>query len=378
LNGGSATFTALTVGDASEDSRAVAAGDVDGDLLTDLVFANGSPNTVYTNQGAGGVFARTAELGNADSRGVVLADLFGDALPELVFANADGDAEVYRNSGGAFQLELALPTGPTSSVAAADFDNDGRVDLLFGRSVGATPSAVPSNLVWLNTSGATGSFFLAAQLGAAASSAVKVADTDLDGDNDILAVNENGGAPSYRNVSGVGGAFALHSEQIAAPRAVAAAVGKFSVDDRVDAALVGPDGVAVFYNDGSGNLGLGDVGGPTIQLRGQATVTLTVGDAYTDAGATATDSVDGDVTSRVVVANPVDPNVIGTYTVTYDATDLSGNAAARVTRSVQVQARQNAGGGGGGATSAEWLLLLVLLSVLSRLPRSARFRSDAL
>ncbi len=377
LNSGSATFTALTLGDASEDSRAVAAGDINGDLLTDLVFANGSPNTVYTNQGSPGVFAQTGSLGDADSRGVVLVDLFGDALPELVFANADGDAAVYRNGGGTFQLELALPTGPTTSVAAADFNNDGRADLVFGRSEGATPTAVPSNLVWLNTSGATGSFFLADEFGASPTTAVAVADIDLDGDADIVAVNATGGHQGYQNVAGASGAFALAAQQIAAPGALAVAFGNFSVDARVDAALVGFNGVAVFYNDGSGNLGGGDVAAPIIQLLGQPSVSLTIGSAYTDAGATATDVIDGDVTARIVVDNPVNSAVIGTYTVSYDATDLSGNSAVRVTRTVQIQAQQGTGGGGGGATGVGWLLLLASATLLSRLRPMRRLRSDA-
>jgi hypothetical protein len=305
----------------------------------------------------------------------VLVDLFGDTLPELVFANADGGATIYRNTGGAFQLELTLSTGPTTAVAAADFNNDGRFDLVFGRSV-APPSGVPSNLVWLNTSTTGGSFFLSNEFGAAPTAAVAVADFDLDGDSDVLAVNDTGAHQVYTNVSAASGTFALHPQQIANAGALAAAVGKFSVDDRVDAALVGSNGVAVFYNDGAGNLGSGDITGPTIQLRGEASITLTVEDTYTDAGATATDTIDGDVTARIAVDNPVNPAVIGTYTVTYNATDLSGNSATPVTRSVRVQARQGTGGGGGGAIGLEFALLLAFVSVLVRL--SSRWRFGAM
>ncbi len=366
LNSGSGTFSAFAVGDATENSRAVAAADINGDLRIDLVFANGSPSTVYTNQGSGGVFTRTGTIGNADSRGLVLANLFADPLPELVLANGDGDAAVYRNVGGAFQFELALQTGPTTSVAAADFNNDGRIDLVFGRSVGATPGAVPSTLVWLNS--ATGTFVRAAELGASATTGVTITDIDLDGDPDILAMNGAGGLQSYLNA---GNAFTLGAQQITATGALAVAVGKLSVDARVDAALVGPNGVAVFYNDGAGGLGAGDVGAPTIQLVGQPSITLLVGSTYSDAGATASDAVDGNLTSKIVVNNPVNAAVIGTYTVTYDVTDTSGNSAARVTRAVQVEAQQNttgSGGSGGGASGFGWVLFLALATLLSRHP----------
>ncbi len=115
LNSGPAAFTAADVGDASEDSHAVAVGDVNGDGLPDIVFANYGPTSVYLNRGSG-VFELSAKVGTANSRGAVLVDLFGDTLPELVLANANGDATVYRNTAGAFTLEVTLPTGPTTSV----------------------------------------------------------------------------------------------------------------------------------------------------------------------------------------------------------------------------------------------------------------------
>jgi hypothetical protein len=93
-------------------------------------------------------------------------------------------------------------------------------------------------------------------------------------------------------------------------------------------------------------------------------VTLLVGDPYADAGATATDAIDGDVTSRIVVTNPVNTAVIGTYTVTYNATDRSGNKATAVTRTVRVQTQQPSGGGGGGASGPLWLGVLALLAML--------------
>jgi hypothetical protein len=236
---------------------------------------------------------------------------------------------------------------------------------------------VPSNLVWLNTSAVTSSFFLSDELGASPTIAIAVADIDLDGDPDILAINDTGGHQIYSNAAAPSGTFALHAQQIANAGTLAAAVGNLSVDDRVDVALVGPNDVAVFYNDGAGNLGRGDVGAPTIQLRGEPSITLTVEDRYTDAGATATDTVDGDVTARIIVDNPVNPAVIGTYTVTYNATDLSGNSAAPVTRTVRVQARQGTGGGGGGAAGLEFALLLAFVAVLSRLTPRWRLRSNA-
>jgi len=94
-----------------------------------------------------------------------------------------------------------------------------------------------------------------------------------------------------------------------------------------------------------------DVTPPVITLIGNATVNLTVGDSYTDAGATASDNIDGDITSKITTVNPVNTAVAGDYTVTYNVTDTAGNAAAEVTRLVRVvnpPATTGGGGGGGG------------------------------
>ena len=80
-----------------------------------------------------------------------------------------------------------------------------------------------------------------------------------------------------------------------------------------------------------------DQDAPVITLLGDDPLEITVGDTYTDPGATATDNVDGDLTGSIVVAgDAVDPNTVGTYVVTYNVSDQAGNAANEVTRTVEV------------------------------------------
>ncbi len=74
---------------------------------------------------------------------------------------------------------------------------------------------------------------------------------------------------------------------------------------------------------------------PVITLTGESTITLNVGDTYTEQGATATDNVDTGV--AVIISGSVDTSVAGTYTITYNATDTAGNNAIEVARSVVVQ-----------------------------------------
>ena len=75
---------------------------------------------------------------------------------------------------------------------------------------------------------------------------------------------------------------------------------------------------------------------PVITIWGVSPVTVEVGHGYVDDGASAWDVYDGSLTSQIVVVNPVNTAVVGSYTVTYNVKDSSGNAAVEVTRTVNV------------------------------------------
>ncbi len=78
---------------------------------------------------------------------------------------------------------------------------------------------------------------------------------------------------------------------------------------------------------------------PVITLKGNATETVVYGATYADAGATANDDKDGDITSKITVTvTPTDfhNNVAGAYVYTYNVSDAAGNAATPVTRTVNV------------------------------------------
>ena len=113
----------------------------------------------------------------------------------------------------------------------------------------------------------------------------------------------------------------------------------------VNTSVVGTYTITYSATDAANNTGTAtrtvnvvDTTAPVITRLGSATVTLNVGGTYSDAGATATDNVDGTITSSIVTVNPVNVNAAGTYTVTYNVSDAAGNAATQVTRSVTVYA----------------------------------------
>jgi uncharacterized repeat protein (TIGR01451 family) len=73
---------------------------------------------------------------------------------------------------------------------------------------------------------------------------------------------------------------------------------------------------------------------PTITLNGANPMTVECHTSFTDPGAVAHDACAGDFPATA--SGTVNPNVVGTYTITYNASDPSGHAAAPVTRIVNV------------------------------------------
>ena len=109
-----------------------------------------------------------------------------------------------------------------------------------------------------------------------------------------------------------------------------------------------PDTYVIDYNveDSEGNQAttvsrtviVQDSTAPQITLAGSAEMFIEAGFPYTDAGATVSDSLDGDISGSLVVSGDVvDAGTTGSYTVLYNAQDTAGNAADQVTRTVTVQ-----------------------------------------
>ncbi len=78
---------------------------------------------------------------------------------------------------------------------------------------------------------------------------------------------------------------------------------------------------------------------PVIELLGNASETVEVGSGYEDAGAMATDGVDGDLSRSIVVQSHVDTARPGIYRVSYNVQDSAGNVAVEVVRVVEVKPR---------------------------------------
>jgi hypothetical protein len=340
----------------------VAVGDFNNDGNVDIVVAASSPNLVYFGNG-NGAFGNATRLGDNDSRSVAVGRFDNNNRMDIAFANVAANSTVYtKNAGGTgFTLRDQLLIGDAAAVAAADLNGDGTDDLVFGR-IATNVGDIPSNPVLINAGNGTFGGPLAL-LGLSPTREVLIGDINEDGSPDLVFISSSG---VHQVWVASGGTYTLHSEQIMDLDAVTGVLTNLGdADDGdpggVDLAMGGRGnaGVGVWLNDSQGNLGLGDAVPPTLTLNGEASVSVPAKSSYVDAGATAMDNIDGNISPSVIVNNSVNTSIVGSYTVTYNVQDRAGNAAGQISRNVNVTPATGGGGGGGGAVSY-WLLAFLL------------------
>ena len=113
-----------------------------------------------------------------------------------------------------------------------------------------------------------------------------------------------------------------------------------TLDGTVNSSIIGEYELVYSTTDNSGNtssatrtVNVVDTIGPVITLTGAAEITVEIGEIYIDAGATASDNIDGDL--PVIVDGEVNTSTIGLYQLTYTVIDSSGNSSS-ITRDVTV------------------------------------------
>lgn len=88
-----------------------------------------------------------------------------------------------------------------------------------------------------------------------------------------------------------------------------------------------------------------DTANPSLTLSGNSTISIYLGDRYTESGYVASDNCDGDISGNVQVTGNVDTSKIGTYKLNYEVSDSSGNKV-NAERTVVVRKRINYYGNG--------------------------------
>ncbi|MFT5857820.1 MAG: hypothetical protein ACI8XO_005082, partial [Verrucomicrobiales bacterium] len=238
----------------------VAIGDVDGDGLDDLYLCQepGLPNRLFLQNPDGSAREVAAEWGVDwidDSRSALLVDLDNDGDQDLAVATY-GNVVVARNEGGKrFTAVRALPaSGSTASLAAADYDGDGLLDLFVcgyvqddsGGSMGAAaarfvyhdakngaPNALfhnDGNLAFSDVTKASG----LDQNNRRWSFAASWEDFDDDGDQDLYVANDYGRNNLYRNDGGKFSDIAAMAGVEDSASGMSTAWGDYDHDGRMD------------------------------------------------------------------------------------------------------------------------------------------------
>ncbi len=90
----------------------------------------------------------------------------------------------------------------------------------------------------------------------------------------------------------------------------------------------------------TGDTNIADTTAPVITLIGEPSIEVNQNTPYTDEGATATDNKDDNdkITLKITVDSNVNTAMLGGYRVKYNVSDLAGNAATEVVRTVNVVA----------------------------------------
>jgi hypothetical protein len=264
-NDGRATFTDATTGNwpSTPDPyhSCIAVGDVDGDGDLDVlqgryhdIFVASLSCSLYLNNGAArftDVSAARMPQGSDQTMALALGDVDGDGDLDIVCGNS-GQSRLYLNQGtGTFldatSTRLPADNAVTTSVALGDVDGDGDLDILFGDSVGR---------LYLNNGQGVFTDVTAARLPANTILDRALALGDIDGDGDLDIV----GAAVLRN-DGTG-TFVDSGQTIGNPAAVA--LGDVDGDGDLDVvagyhvcrhgACIEPAQNRLFLNDGTGAL----------------------------------------------------------------------------------------------------------------------------
>jgi hypothetical protein len=191
-NLGNGTFSNLNLAVPGVLNSSVAWGDFDNDgkldfLVTGARNGNQPFTQVWRNLGNGVFTNLNLPLPQVQAGSVALADFNRDGYLDILITGAgnSGDiAQVWLNQGNATftNLPLALPGVYQSAVAVADFNNDGYPDIVL---TGLNSSGNPIAQVWQNLG--NGSFSnLNVPLPGVSSGSVAVGDYDNDGLVDIL------------------------------------------------------------------------------------------------------------------------------------------------------------------------------------------------
>jgi fibronectin type 3 domain-containing protein len=261
-NDGNGNFTAAGLSLLGVGSGAsVAWGDYNGDDYLDLVVTGSFSTTIYKNDTQGGLSSISTGLEGVNLGDAEWGDFDNDGDLDLIVTGKNSSevatTTLYRNDGGDTFTQVSstgLPDLQNSSVAWGDYNNDGRLDLAVAGLDGAS---TPTTEIYRNEGGGTFTA-VGAGLTGVQGGAVEWADYDDDGRLDLLVTGDQGSNVAstvlYQNDGG--GSFTPVGAGLTDLYSSDADWGDYDGDGDPDLILTGTTGsfrTAVLYrNDGMG------------------------------------------------------------------------------------------------------------------------------
>jgi hypothetical protein len=236
LGNGDGTFVAEPGLATGGNPYSVAIADLNRDGKPDLVSANTSGHSVSVFLGNGdGTFAPKTDNATGEATSVAAGDFNNDAKPDLAVGNGDQISVLLGNGAGSFGPRTDYPSAPMPlDVAAGDLDRDGDLDLVAANFLSNTLTVLLGNGDGTFQTGTHPPGCKTAQHGSFCNpSAVAIADFDGDGKPDLVAGLS--GAVRVGVLAGNGdGTFAPTRDFDAGANAQSIAAADFDADGRPD------------------------------------------------------------------------------------------------------------------------------------------------
>jgi hypothetical protein len=228
-NQGQGVLAASVTFTAGEGANAVALVDVDADSKPDIIAANFTANSVsvLSNRGAGSFAAARNYPAGAGPVAMAVDDLNGDGRPDIALGNRNGAAvSVLLGQGmGAFGAQTSVPVDfGAEGVSIADLDGDAKLDLVTASDASDTVSVAKGR--------GDGTFAPYTRYNAPASFWVSVTDVDRDGKPDLIVPSDDSVIQVMLNQGG--GVFTMRQTFAANNRPFQSTVGDIDSDGLPD------------------------------------------------------------------------------------------------------------------------------------------------